>query len=70
MEGNLAKVRTLNGAVKELRAMDVNSGVTYNMVKTWCDKGILPYICMGNRRLIDMDTCIKCINGLFGNSSD
>jgi excisionase family DNA binding protein len=56
-------IRTVNGAVAELRKEDPNTPVNTNMLRRWIASGKLKHTKSGNRYLIDMDILKEFLQG-------
>jgi len=51
---NEMKIRTINGAVREIHEVDPGSAVTATLLRQMCRTGTLPYLPDGNRMLVNM----------------
>lgn len=56
-------VRTIKGALKELKAIDPNTSVTLYAIRKMVKQNKIPYIKTGNKILINMDNLIHYIEG-------
>ena len=56
-------IRTINGAVNELRKEDPDTPVNTDMIRRWIASGKLKYSKSGNRYLIDMDVLKSVLRG-------
>ncbi len=56
-------IRTINGAIKELRKDDPESPINARMLRSWIASGKLKYNKSGNRYLIDMDVLKEFLRG-------
>ena len=56
-------IRTINGAVKELRNEDPNTAVNSDTVRRWIASGKLKHVKSGKRVLIDMDVLKEYMKG-------
>ena len=56
-------VRTIRGAVNELRKNDPDSSVTEYAIRSWIKSGALPAVKNGNKYLLDMDVVRKFLAG-------
>lgn len=56
-------VRTIKGALEELKAIDPNTSVTLYAIRKMVKQNRIPYIKTGNKILINMDNLIHYIEG-------
>lgn len=56
-------VRTIKGAVNELRKEDPASCVTEYALRTWIKTGALPAVKSGNKYLLDMEIVKRFLSG-------
>ena len=56
-------IRTINGAVNELRKEDPETPVNTDMLRKWIASGKLKHTKSGNRYLIDMDVLKEYLRG-------
>lgn len=56
-------IRTINGAVKELRKEDPETPINTDMLRRWIASGKLKHTKSGNRYLIDMDVLKAFLRG-------
>mgnify|MGYP001863615914 CR=1 FL=1 len=56
-------VRTIKGALEELKAIDPNTSVTLYAIRKMVKQNKIPYIKTGNKILINMDNLIHYIEG-------
>ncbi len=56
-------VRTIKGALKELKVIDPNTSVTLYAIRKMVKQNKIPYIKTGNKILINMDNLIHYIEG-------
>ena len=56
-------IRTINGAIKELRKEDPNTPINSHMLRRWIASGELKHSKSGNRFLIDMDVLKEFLRG-------
>ena len=56
-------IRTVNGAIEELRKEDPNTPVNSSMLRRWIASGKLKHAKSGNRILIDMDILKELLRG-------
>lgn len=56
-------VRTIKGALEELKAIDPNTSVTLYAIRKMVKQNRIPYIKTGNKILINVDNLIHYIEG-------
>lgn len=56
---NTPRMRTLPEAAAELKSIDENTAVTLSALRRMVKSGELPYIAIGNKRLINFDVLIQ-----------
>ena len=56
-------VRTIKGALEELKTIDPNTSVTLYAIRKMVKQNKIPYIKTGNKILINMDNLIHYIEG-------
>lgn len=56
-------VRTIKGALEELKAIDPNTSVTLYAIRKMVKQNKIPYIKTGNKILINVDNLIHYIEG-------
>ena len=56
-------VRTIKGALEELKAIEPNTSVTLYAIRKMVKQNKIPYIKTGNKILINMDNLIHYIEG-------
>ena len=56
-------IRTINGAVNELRKEDPYTPINTDMLRRWIASGKLKHTKSGNRFLIDMDVLKEFLRG-------
>lgn len=56
-------VRTIKGALEELKAIDPNTSITLYAIRKMVKQNKIPYIKTGNKILINMDNLIHYIEG-------
>lgn len=59
----LKTIRTISGAMKELRAMDKHCAITENCLRQLCTSGAIPYRLSGNRKLVAVEDILQYFNG-------
>lgn len=57
-----ARMRTLREALKELKAIDPNTSVTYNFIKQLCENKLVPHIRLNKKYLINLDELLKFLS--------
>lgn len=60
---NLPKMRTIDEAIAEIKEQDPKSGVTKFAIRSAINKGELPSVSMGRKKLIDMENLGKWLVG-------
>ncbi|MCM1296032.1 MAG: hypothetical protein NC311_10865 [Muribaculaceae bacterium] len=63
VEVKLKTIRTINGALQELRAMDKHCAITENCLRQLCASGAIPYRLTGNRKLVAVEDVLQYFNG-------
>lgn len=58
----MARLRTLDSAMAELKALDPNTNVSKNFVRQLALSGKIRVVFAGNRRMIDMDSLIDYLS--------
>ncbi len=61
-EKRKVRMRSINDALKMIKADDPNTAVTYYLIKNLCDKGIIKYICSGKKYIINYDELCQYLN--------
>ena len=56
-------IRTINGAIEELRKEDPKTPINSHMLRRWIASGELKHTKSGNRYLIDMDVLKEFLRG-------
>lgn len=56
-------IRTINGAVKELRKEDPDTPINADMLRRWIASGKLKHTRSGNRYLIDLEVLKEFLRG-------
>lgn len=56
------RMRTIQQAINELKAEDPNTAITYHFLRGCILRGELPFVAVGRKRLINMDTLEGFIN--------
>ena len=56
-------IRTINGAVKQLRIEDPDTPINTDMLRRWIASGKLKHTKSGNRYLLDMDVLKEFLRG-------
>ena len=56
-------IRTINGAVAELKKEDPNSAISTDMLRRWIIGGKLKHTKSGNKYLINMDVLKEFVQG-------
>ena len=66
----LPKLRTLQGAVNEIKAADPGSAVTYAGLRRAVLQKKIGYISVGSKRLVDLDKVLRYYGGGDDQSED
>lgn len=61
----IPRMRTVDEAVTEIKRADPNTCVTGSMLRRWQREGKLPYITVGKKHLINLDTLIQILETGF-----
>ncbi len=56
------KMRTLPEAFRELKAADPNTAYTLRALRTAVNKGEIPVVAVGSKRLINLDKLFEMLN--------
>lgn len=59
----MKRMRTLQNAIKEIKAADPNTAITYNALRMWCHAGVIPFVMAGRTILIDLDQLEHFLSG-------
>ena len=51
----LARMRTINECLNEIRSSDPNSSLTYNFLRRLCEAGAVKHIKHGKKYFVNMD---------------
>ena len=62
----MAKLRTIEKAIAEIKANDPNTSFTKNALTCAVKSGAIPSSKVGNRTLVDMDAVKRHVNKLGG----
>lgn len=54
-ENYIPKMRTINGAIEELKKLDPNTAFTAHALRMAINKGDIPRVLAGNKNLVDMN---------------
>ena len=57
-----ARMRTIREALKEIKALDPNSSVTYNFIKQVCEQEKITVIRLNKKYLLNLDDLLKLIH--------
>lgn len=68
--GNMKTIRSINGVVKELHAIDKDCAITVSCLRRLCDSGEIPYRMAGNRRLLAVEDVLHYFSGNGCGSSE
>ena len=58
-QARIPRMRTINEAAEELRALDPNTAITANHIRRLCLTGVLPTIKAGKKILFDFSSLIE-----------
>lgn len=56
-------IRTINGAVNELKKQDPQTPISAGMLRRWIRAGQLPAVMSGNKYLLNMETVNQFLKG-------
>ena len=57
-----ARMRTIREALKEIKALDPNSSVTYNFIKQVCEQEKITVIRLNKKYLLNLDELLKLLH--------
>ena len=57
-----ARMRTIREALKEIKALDPNSSVTYNFIKQVCEQEKITVIRLNKKYLHNLDDLLKLLH--------
>jgi len=57
-----ARMRTIREALKEIKALDPNSSVTYNFIKQVCEQEKITVIRLNKKYLLNLDDLLKLLH--------
>jgi len=57
-----ARMRTIREALKEIKALDPNSSVTYNFIKQVCEQEKITIIRLNKKYLLNLDDLLKLLH--------
>ena len=55
----LRRMRTINQALLEIKALDPNSAITYNYISTLCKENKIHNINIGTKKLLDLNSLLN-----------
>lgn len=58
------KVRTIKGAIRDIKNQDPESPLTVSVLRRWILSGELPVIKTGNKYLINMEVLARFLEGI------
>lgn len=56
-------MRTIPGAVKELKGIDPNFPITVEALTRWVREGRIPHVSVGRYRYVSLENLIRYLNG-------
>ena len=59
---NIPRMRTIPEAFRELKAADPNTAYTLRAFRAAVSRGEIPVVCVGNKRLINLDLFFSMLN--------
>lgn len=65
----IPKMRTINEMVKEIKAQDPRSAISYHYIRSLCKAGKIKCILVNSKYLVDLDAFITYLSGLCDVSS-
>lgn len=57
-----ARMRTIREALKEIKALDANSSVTYNFIKNVCEQEKITVIRLNKKYLLNLDELLQLLH--------
>ena len=57
-----ARMRTIREALKEIKALDPNSSVTYNFIKQVCEQEKITVIRLNKKYLLNLDDLLQLLH--------
>ena len=58
----MARMRTIREALKQIKAIDANTSVTYNFIKQACETKTVPSIRLNKKYLVNLDELLKLLS--------
>lgn len=57
-----ARMRTIREALKEIKALDPNSSVTYNFIKKLCEQNKVTVVRLNKKYLLNLDDLLQILH--------
>ena len=57
-----ARMRTIREALKEIKALDANSSVTYNFIKKLCEQNKVTVVRLNKKYLLNLDDLLQILH--------
>lgn len=58
----MPQIRTIKGAAEEVKKVDPESAITEYRIRLLVNEKIIPFVPVGNRKLVNMDDVWNCFN--------
>ena len=59
----MEKIRTINGAIEEIRRQDPETPLSAGIIRRWIISGALPAVKTGNKYLLNMEVLGRFLEG-------
>lgn len=59
MQNNLPRMRVAAAAAAELKKLDPDTYITEKAIRRWMNDGTLPFVQLGQRKLLNLDLLIE-----------
>ncbi len=69
-KGKAPNIRTIHNAIKEIKRIDPDSDFTESALRELLNAGNIPFVQIGNRKLVNMDTLIAYLSFSCYNKND
>lgn len=69
-KGKVPNIRSIRNAILEIKRIDPDSDFTESALRALIDAGTIPYVPIGNRKLVNMDTLIAYLSFSCYNKTD
>lgn len=57
----MSRLRYCKNAIEEIKASDPNTAVTEKALRKWINAGVLPYLKVGSRTMVDVDCILSLL---------